>query len=179
MKIDKNTVVSLLYELREDSPEGKLIENIDETRPMTFIYGSGQLLPGFESQLLSLEKGENFNFLLTADQAYGEKREEMIVNIPISVFQTDGKTDENICRVGNDVPMTDNEGNRLVGIINEITDSHVRMDFNHPMAGTNLYFSGRILDIREATAGEVEALNHSCSSCGSHDQASGCSGSCG
>ena len=178
MKIEKNKMVSLIYELRESNAEGKVIEVLDENRPLNFIFGTGRLLPVFESNISSLLKGDSFSFKLDAEMAYGERREEMIVNVPVAVFETDGKLNEDICYVGNEVPMMDNEGNPLNGIINEITDNHVRMDFNHPMAGISLYFTGKIIDVREATAEEIAGMNHSCSSCGSSDGHSGCSGSC-
>jgi FKBP-type peptidyl-prolyl cis-trans isomerase SlyD len=97
---------------------------------------------------------------------------------PSSVFESDGKIDENICQVGNEVPMMDKEGNRINGIIYEVTDTYVRMDFNHPMAGTNLHFTGKIIDVRDATAEEIAGTSNSCSSCGSHDHEEGCDGSC-
>jgi len=179
MKIEKNKVVSLIYELRETNAEGRVVELLEESNPMTFIYGTGRLLPKFELNLLSLEKGDNFKFMLDSESAYGDRREDMIINVPLSVFQNEGKLDENVCRVGNEVPMMDREGNRINGVINEITDSYVKMDFNHPMAGTDLYFSGKIMDVHEATDEEIAGMNHSCSSCGSHDSDSGsCSGSC-
>jgi FKBP-type peptidyl-prolyl cis-trans isomerase SlyD len=74
--------------------------------------------------------------------------------------------------------MMDRDGNRINGIINEITDTSVKMDFNHPIAGTDLCFSGKITDVRDATAEEIAGLSHSCSSCGSYNDESGCSGSC-
>jgi FKBP-type peptidyl-prolyl cis-trans isomerase SlyD len=80
--------------------------------------------------------------------------------------------------VGNEVPMTDSEGNPLTGIINEITDSYVRMDFNHPMAGINLFFSGKIVEVRDATDHELAATMNSCSGCSSKEHTD-CSGSCG
>lgn len=178
MKIEKNKMVSLIYELRESGSEGRIIETLDETRPLNFIYGAGRLLPFFESNIDSLNKGDLFKFSLNAEKAYGEKREDMIVNVPVSVFETDGKINEDVCRVGNEVPMMDTEGHPLTGIINEITDTHVRMDFNHPMAGLDLYFSGKIVDVREATQEEIIGTNHSCSSCGSADNQAGCGGSC-
>lgn len=178
MKIERNRVVSLVYELRETDPEGRIIEALDENRPMTFVFGSGRLLPHFENNLLSLGKNDIFNFVLKPEDAYGERIEDMIINVPLSVFETEGKVDENICRVGNEVPMMDREGNRINGIINEITDTCVRMDFNHPMAGTQLCFSGRILDVRDATEAEIAGLNNSCSSCGSAGDRNSCSGSC-
>ncbi len=178
MKVEKNKMVSLIYELRESNSDGRLIEALDETRPLTFLYGTGRLLPVFESNINSLDKGDIFRFELNSDMAYGEKREEMIVNVPIAVFETDGKINEDICQVGNEVPMMDTEGNPLNGIINEITDTHVKMDFNHPMAGLDLFFSGKIIDVREATTEELSGNNHSCSSCGCGDEHSGCGGSC-
>ncbi len=96
----------------------------------------------------SLNSGDPFSFRLNSEMAYGDKREEMIINVPVAVFETDGKINEDICRVGNEVPMTDSEGNPLTGIINEITDTYVRMDFNHPMAGLDLYFSGKIIEVQ-------------------------------
>jgi FKBP-type peptidyl-prolyl cis-trans isomerase SlyD len=169
MQIDQNRTVSLTYELRETDGNGKVLEELGENRPLKFIYGNGRLLPAFEANLFSLKSGDSFSFSLTSVQAYGERREEMIIDVPISVFESDGKIDENICRVGNEVPMTDGSGNQLFGTINEILKDSVKMDFNHPMAGVNLFFSGKILDVREATRDELSALHNSCSGCEGHD----------
>ena len=178
MKVENNKMVSLIYELRENNSNGRIIEVLDEARPLKFIYGTGKLLPVFESNISSLKTGDSFRFTLNSEMAYGGKREDMIINVPVSVFETEGKINEDICRVGNEVPMSDSEGNPLTGIINEITDTYVRMDFNHPMAGLDLFFSGRIVEVRDATENELAATMNSCSGCGSSEQ-SGCSGSCG
>ena len=178
MIVENNKMVSLIYELRENDSNGRIIEALDETRPLKFIYGTGRLLPVFESNISMLNSGDPFSFTLNSEMAYGDKREEMIINVPLSVFETDGKVNEDICRVGNEVPMTDSEGNPLSGVINEITDTYVRMDFNHPMAGLDLYFSGKIVEVREASESELASTLNSCSGCGSNEQ-SGCSGNCG
>jgi len=178
MKIKKNKMVSLIYELREGNSEGRIIETLDENRPLKFIYGTGRLLPFFESNIRELNNGDSFVFTLKSEMAYGERREEMIIDVPVSVFKTDGRINEDICRVGNEVPMMDTEGNPLNGIIYEITDSHVKMDFNHPMAGLDLYFAGMIVDVRDARENELAASMNSCSGCGS-DSDSGCGGNCG
>jgi len=176
--IEKNKMVSLVYELRESNREGRIIEALDIARPLTFIYGTGRLLPVFESNINSLNKGDSFSFAMNSESAYGEKREEMIVNVPIAVFETDGIINEEICRVGNEVPMMDTEGNPLNGIINEISDTYVRMDFNHPMAGLDLFFSGKIIEVRDATDQELSGTMNSCSGC-SGSEHTDCSGSCG
>jgi FKBP-type peptidyl-prolyl cis-trans isomerase SlyD len=177
MRIENNKMVSLIYELRENDPNGKIIEALDVTRPLTFIYGTGRLLPDFESNISLLKEGDNFRFTLNSESAYGDKREDMIINVPIAIFESDGKINEDICKVGNEVPMTDSEGNPLTGIINEITDTFVRMDFNHPMAGINLYFSGNIVEVREPTEQELAATMKSCSGCNSGEYQD-CSGGC-
>lgn len=188
MNIENNKMVSLIYVLRENDSNGRIIEELDEIRPLKFVYGTGRLLPVFESNINLLKEGDIFRFALNSEMAYGDKREEMIINVPVAVFETDGKINEDICRVGNEVPMTDSEGNPLTGVINEITDKYVRMDFNHPMAGLDLFFSGKIIEVREATEHELAGTMHSCSDCGDtgHSECSGsadrcdsgCSGGC-
>jgi len=179
MKIEKDRLVTLVYELRESDSNGRIIEVVEPGRPLTFIFGTGRLLPHFEENLASLRKDDKFSFILTSKIAYGEKREDLFIDIPITVFHKDGRLDENVCQVGNEVPMMDRNGNRINGIINEISEQFVKMDFNHPMAGTDLWFSGSIIEVREATAEEMTGMNSSCSTCGSRDSASGCSsGSC-
>jgi putative protease len=74
--------------------------------------------------------------------------------------------------------MTDTEGNPLNGVINEITDTYVKMDFNHPMAGLDLFFTGKIVEVRDASDYELSGTMNSCSSCGTSNE-HGCSGSCG
>jgi len=177
MKIEKNKMVSLIYELRENDPNGRIIETLDERRPLTFLFGNGRLLPVFEQNINSLDDGDIFRFAMKSEMAYGERREDMIINVPVAVFETDGKINEDICQVGNQVPMVDNEGNPLNGIINEITDTYVKMDFNHPMAGLDLYFSGKITGVRDATFEEISGTEYSCSSCGSKND-NGCGGAC-
>jgi FKBP-type peptidyl-prolyl cis-trans isomerase SlyD len=178
MKIENNKMISLIYELRENNADGRIIEVLDEQKPLNFIFGTGRLLPVFESNISTLSKGESFMFNLVPEMAYGERREEMIINVPLSVFETDGKLNNDICYVGNEVPMMDNDGNPLTGVINEITDEHVRMDFNHPMAGIGLFFTGKIIDVRDATEQELAgSAMSSCSGCSS-DKHSGCSGGC-
>jgi FKBP-type peptidyl-prolyl cis-trans isomerase SlyD len=164
MKIENNLMVSLIYELHEGDNNGKIIEKIEDSRP-------------FESNLQQLSKGEEFNFLLGAPDAYGDRMEDMIIDVPISVFHKDGKIDESVCQIGNEVPMMDGSGNPLYGIINEVSDTFVKMDFNHPMAGVDLYFSGKVLDVREPSQEELAGPASSCSSCGSGVN-SGCSGKC-
>jgi len=178
MKIGKDKLVTLVYELRENDNKGEVVETLDPGRPLRFIFGSGRLLPEFESNISMLGKGDDFRFTLLSENAYGERREDMIINVPVSVFERDGKIDDKLFQVGKEVPMMDSEGHPLTGIICEISAESVKMDFNHPMAGVNLYFEGRILDVTEATEEELAGMNSSCSSCHSHGESGCSSGTC-
>ena len=169
MEITDKKVVSLIYELKQDSSTGAVVENVDESNPLTFLFGSGNLLPKFEEQLSGLKPGDSFEFGLKSEDAYGPVVENAIVDVPKNIFQVEGEIDQNILQVGNMVPMMDNEGRRLNGRILEIEAEIVKMDFNHPMAGNDLHFKGKVSDVREATDEELAHGhvhgNQDCSSC--------------
>jgi len=154
-QIKKNKVVSISYELRLQDENGQVVENVNGKEPLIFIYGIGQLLPTFESQLSDLKVDDTFQFTLKADEAYGPFTEEAVVELPMKTFEIDGKIDESMLVVGNHIPMMDQEGNRLNGTVTEVKPESVKMDFNHPLAGQDLYFKGEVVDIRDATEEEL------------------------
>ena len=171
MIAEKNNVVSIVYELRADSKEGEVVESLTSENPMTFLFGTGGLLPKFEEQLNGLKSGDNFEFLLNSEDAYGPVVENAIVHVPQSVFEVDGKIDENLMKIGAMVPMMDAEGRRLNGKVIAIEGDAVQMDFNHPMAGNDLYFKGEVTDIRtandeELSHGHIHGSGNGCG-CGS------------
>jgi FKBP-type peptidyl-prolyl cis-trans isomerase SlyD len=173
MVIEKNKVVSLIYELRVDGSKGEVIESLNTDKPLTFLYGTGSLLPKFESNINGLKEGDAFNFDLKCDEAYGLATEEAVVEIPKHVFEVDGEFDNDMVKEGNAVPMMDGEGNRLNGVVVSVNAETVTMDFNHPLAGDDLHFNGKIVGIREATEEELQH-GHIHEAAGCED--GGCSG---
>jgi len=107
MKIENNKCTSLIYTLHEDNAEGKVIEAVEESTPLTFVFGAGRMLPAFEANLAGLEEGSAFDFRLSAVDAYGEKREEMIIDLPKSIFEDEGVLRSEVCYVGNTGPRMD------------------------------------------------------------------------
>lgn len=156
MKIELNKVVSLTYTLTKDSHEGETVEVANKEKPLRFIFGQGAMLESFENNLKDLSQGDTFKFKLTASEAYGEYMQENVFAYEKKNFEVDGKIDENIFKVGNVIPFQDKEGHQFNGTINEIKEDSVILDFNHPMAGQDLYFSGEILEIRDATESELD-----------------------
>jgi FKBP-type peptidyl-prolyl cis-trans isomerase SlyD len=173
MVVTKDKVVSVAYELREGNKDGAILETVKNEKPMTFLFGAGNLLPKFEENLSGLKTGEQFGFMLDSEDAYGAVNESAIVDVPKSIFEKDGKENEELLKVGNQVPMRDKDGNHFAGVILEIGDSTVKMDFNHPLAGTNLYFTGKVVEIRDASEDELKhghAHNpESCKGCADED----------
>lgn len=167
MIIEKNKVVSLIYELRLDDHNGEVIEALNDSKPLTFIYGTGALLPKFESNISGLKVGDPFKFGLECEDAYGLATEEAVIEIPKQVFEVDGTFDGEMVKEGNAIPMMDGDGNRLNGVVVSVNPETVTMDFNHPLAGENLHFQGKIVEVREATEEELEHGHiHSSGGCG-------------
>ena len=176
MNISKNKVVSLSYELHVDGRDGEIIETVNADRPLVFLFGANSLVPGFERNVENLKTGDKFAFLLACEDAYGPALEDAVVEIPITAFVVDGEIDHEMLFEGNAIPMTDHQGNRLNGVVVEVKGDTVVMDFNHPLAGDNLFFSGMVVDVREATPEELERgqANSYCSS----GSCEGCGGGC-
>ncbi|MCG8476662.1 MAG: peptidylprolyl isomerase [Cytophagales bacterium] len=154
----KPSVVSLAYDLAVNNGEGlpQPFESRDESAPMVFLYGTQSFMPYFETQLDKLEAGDEFEFTVPYDKGYGGYDEKANEWFPLSTFENDGEIDYEILQVGNIIPMADEDGHQILSQVLEITEDQVKMDFNHPLAGYDLHFTGKILSVREATAEEIE-----------------------
>ena len=178
MKIGENTFVSISYTLKVN---GEVVETVPAERPLEFVYGAGYLLPKFEDALKGLTAGDPFAFNLASADAYGELNPEAVVDLPKEIFMIDGVVEEGLLEIGNQLPMSDNQGNRLLGTIKSVGESTVTMDFNHPMAGNVLDFTGTVVAVREATEDDLApAGGCSCGDCGDDkDCDDGCGCGCG
>ena len=157
MKIELNKVVSVTYRL-EANQEGKEkvhIETAGADKPLTFLFGFGGLIPAFEENLSGKSVGDKFSFSIDAANGYGEIEAEALVDLPLDIFKVDGVVDVSVLKTGNIIPMSDREGNRLDGRVVGLNGDTVKMDFNHPLAGQHLHFSGEVIEVREASEEEL------------------------
>ena len=159
-RVEENKVITITYELKENSPKGELMERMDVNYPFVFLFGTGALLPAFERELEGLTEKDSFEFVLKCREAYGEVNEENIINVPRAVFQIEGAEPPNLVVKNNYVALTDNHGETHHGKILEFNDLMVKVDFNHVMAGKDLHFKGAILNIREASVDEIINQHH-------------------
>lgn len=157
MQIAEDKVVSVSYYLTagKAGANEELVEQTSPDRPFVFLNGYGAVLPDFEGGLNGKSKGDKFDFRIKAEAAYGNFEKDYVVKVDKQSFIVDGKFDDSRIRVGEDIEMNDQDGNQLVGRVKEITDAHVEMDFNHPLAGMDLHFVGEVLDVRQATEEEL------------------------
>lgn len=148
MKIGPNKTAKVVYRLSLADSD-KLVEEVKIEQPANFKFGINQLLPTFEAKLSGLEKDQEFDFIIKAEDAYGPIDSYAIFDIPKDTFEVDGKIDDKMLQVGNMIPMTDNDGNKHVGKIISVLDEVVTMDFNHQLAGKDLRFKGKVIEVSE------------------------------
>ena len=141
------------------------------------------MLPAFEAQMAGKEAGEMFDFVLAAKDAYGEYLQEGLMDLPKKMFfNGDGEFDDERVYVGAIVPMNTTDGQIVKAQVCEITEDQVTIDLNHPYAGEDLHFKGKILELREATPAELDAIRHpkhGCCGGGCHKKKGNSCGDCG
>lgn len=156
--VNKDMVVSVHYELKVDN-DGVLVtaDKSSADNPLVYLHGAGMLLPDFESNLIGKTTGDTVSFKVSAEKGYGVRNDQDVVSIPLDSFKDkDGNIDNTAIKVGNVLPMMDNQGNQFQGIVCEVTNDAVIMDFNHPMAGKELNFTVTVVEVRPATKDELE-----------------------
>jgi FKBP-type peptidyl-prolyl cis-trans isomerase SlyD len=155
MKAAPDTVVKITYELRTE-PQGQVMDAADKESPFAFLFGHNNVLELFEKNLEGLIAGNQFSFILSPEEGYGEYDNEALIQLDKSVFTHEGQVMEDMLFVGNVVPLQDQHGNPFQGRIVNVTDGNVSVDLNHPFAGKTLYFSGEVMEVRQAHPVEIE-----------------------
>lgn len=145
--VELGSLVEVAYTLRANGPEGEELETCTEEAPFVFRVGEEEALEAFEKGLLGKREGEPFELFIACDDAYGEETDDAVVPLPKDTFVVDGELDEEVMQVGEVVPLEDEDGNELVGVVVEIEEDVVHVDFNHPLAGLDLHFEGRIVAV--------------------------------
>lgn len=161
--IQKETVVTCIYDLFVDGENGKeeLMERATAQHPLVYCQGEGMMLPKFEEAMSGLEKDAKFDFRIACADAYGEYDTDGVLELDKKLFfNGDGEFDSERVYVGAVVPMNTQDGQIVNAMIVEIKEDKVTIDLNHPLAGENLHFVGEVLDLRQATEAELDAIRH-------------------
>jgi len=173
--------IELVYKLYQKEADGSetLVYESEADEPEKLIFGVTRgVLPVLEKALDGLVAGDKFAVTALPDEAFGHHDPEQVAQLEREVFEVDGKFDEeNIC-VGHRLPMMTADGYRIDGLVTEVTPTHVKMDFNHPLVDRTVRFDGEVKVVRDATPEEL-APSHGGCGCGSHGCGCGDDSSCG
>jgi len=148
MRIDKHSVVSFDYTLTD--PQGKVIDSSKGQQPLTYLHGTGGIIPGLESELTGKAAGDSLTVVVPPEKAYGNKDAKMIQAVPRTAFQGVDKIEP-----GMQFQAQSPQGPRVVTVV-AVTPTEVTVDANHPLAGVELKFDVTIVSVRAATEEELD-----------------------
>ena len=122
--------------------DGQVFDTSEEREPIEFEIGAGQMIPGFEKAVVGMEKDESKTVEIESDEAYGDVNDELFLEVPKSELPDDIDPE-----VGMQLQVQQQEGQQVPVQITEVEDSTITLDANHPLAGKDLVFDIRIVDI--------------------------------
>lgn len=152
MKIEAMKVVAISYEVEV---EGEVVDSATSEKPLDYIQGMRMIIPKLEAELEGKEEGEAFSCIIPPEEAYGDYDLSKVFDIPKSSFEVNGKLREDLLEAGKFIPMLNSAGEVCHGMVVEVKDDKVTMDFNAPMAGKTLHFTGKVISVRDATEKEL------------------------
>lgn len=149
LTVADNLVVSLAFTLLDD--EGDLIDEAGADDPLVYLHGNGQLIPALEAALQGKTVGDEAKVVVTPAEGYGEYDEDDFDLVPFDLFPDDVDVE-----IGMNLFLEDEDGEVQEAYVAEIQDEGIILDFNHPLAGETLHFTVKVLDVRAATAEELD-----------------------
>jgi FKBP-type peptidyl-prolyl cis-trans isomerase SlyD len=145
LRVNKN-VISFHYTLTDQT--GKTLDSSADGEPLTFLEEAGQIIPGLEAQLRGMKVGDKKHVTIKAKDAYGEHDAGNVMEVPLDKMPTQGIKVGDRFRAGKD-------SRAPVVTVTKVTETHVTLDGNHPLAGMDLTFDVEITEVRGATGDEL------------------------
>ena len=121
--------------------DGTVFDSSRDREPLEFTIGEGKLIPGFEKAVVGMNIGDSNTVTIPSDEAYGEKRTDMIVDVQRSQIPQDISPE-----VGQQLQVQQKDGSAIPVVISEVTETTVKLDANHPLAGKDLTFDIEVVD---------------------------------
>ena len=145
--IQDDVVVSLEYTLHV---EGEIVDSTGEDEHIQFIQGHGQIIPGLESQLYGMSSGESKEVTVPPEEAYGELDDDALGTVPRDEFPPEMPLEKGVA-----LQLRDEDGEVFDAYVESVDKKSVEINLNHPLAGKELLFSVKVLDLRPATEDEI------------------------
>lgn len=150
MQIAKDSVVSIDYTLRND--DGEILDTSSGREPLTYLHGSGNIIPGLENELTGKVVGDSLYVKVAPENGYGLHDPERVQNVPRTAFPKNM-----VPQVGMQLMARDPAGNAFPLWIVGVEADSVVVDGNHPLAGQTLHFQ---VEVKEIRAASEEELSH-------------------
>jgi FKBP-type peptidyl-prolyl cis-trans isomerase SlyD len=160
LKIDDDKVITFHYHLR--NADGAVIESSEGKPPVVYMHGHDNIVPGLESEMAGKVSGSKFTATVAPEKAYGLRDPSGVQRVPLKHLATKGRI-----VAGQMVGVNTTAGVRPARVL-KVGHFNVDLDLNHPLAGVTLVFDIEIVDVREATAEELEH-GHAHGPGGAHD----------
>lgn len=140
-KVQPNDTVRVHYTGK--LTDGEVFDSSRDKEPIEFTLGQGQIIPGFEKGLIDMEENESKTITIPSAEAYGERREEMMQEVPKSQLPPEIKPE-----VGMGLISQTPEGQEMRLTVAEVKDESIVVDANHPLAGKDLVFDLELVEIK-------------------------------
>lgn len=148
MEIAENKVVGIEYTLT--GSDGAVLDTSEGRGPLAYLHGKGGIIPGLEAELTGKAVGDEFKAVIPPEKAYGPRQDNLLNRVPKDAFE--GKLE---FELGLQFPVQDQQGNQRMVTIVHIEDDSVVLDANHPLAGEELTFEVKVVEVRDATEEEL------------------------
>ena len=122
--------------------DGTVFDTSKEREPLEFTLGEGKLIPGFEKAVEGMGVGDSSSVTIPSDEAYGEKKDEMVIDVERSQIPPDIKPE-----VGQQLQIQQKDGGAIPVVITDVTEQTVKLDANHPLAGQDLTFEIEVVEV--------------------------------
>ena len=122
--------------------DGSVFDSSVEREPLEFTIGNGNMIAGFEKAVLGMEKGDSKSARIPYQEAYGERREDMMVEVPKSQIPQDLNPE-----VGQQLSIKQQDGSAVPVVVTEVEQDKIVLDANHPLAGKDLIFDIELVEI--------------------------------
>jgi FKBP-type peptidyl-prolyl cis-trans isomerase SlyD len=159
MQIGNETVVTIHYTLTDD--KGTILDSSVGEEPLSYVHGTGRMVPGLENALQGKSAGDAFKVAVTPADGYGERDEDLVQKVPRKEFPVDD------VEVGMHFQTRNGHESRIVTVMAADAES-ITIDANHPLAGATLNFDVQVVEVRAATPEDLQPSCGSCESCSGH-----------
>ena len=138
--INEGAKVAIVFEAKLET--GEVVLKTEENKPLEIVVGDGNIPKTIEQTLKEMDEGETKTVTLEPIEAFGPKIDDLILDLPREGFDTETELE-----TGSKVSIDSPDGKQFTGIILEVKEKNVSVDFNHPLAGKSLIFTVTVVQI--------------------------------